>query len=195
VTVAWAAAVLCGGASRRMGRDKALLVVDGDPMVLRVAAAARSAGAAQIVAVGGDAAGLRAALAGHDVGVRADRFPGEGPLGGLVTALGEVDEPVVLALACDLLAPDPAAMASTVAALDDPAPAVAVPEADGRDQWLHAAWRRAVAAPRLAERFAAGERSVHRAVAQAQLTVVRLPGLVAGALADADVPDDLPRPT
>jgi molybdenum cofactor guanylyltransferase len=194
--MAWAAAVLCGGASRRMGRDKALLVVDGDPMVVRVAAAAHSAGATTVIVIGGDEAGLGAALAGDDdVAFRPDRFPGEGPLGGLVTALGEVDEPVLLALACDLLDPDPAAMAATVAALAVPGTDVAVPDGDGRAQWLHAAWRRAAVTAPLAQRFAAGERSVHRAVAQAQLTVARVPELPARALADADSPDDLRRGT
>ena len=34
---AWSGAVLTGGKSRRMGRDKALVEVDGEPMALRVA--------------------------------------------------------------------------------------------------------------------------------------------------------------
>jgi molybdopterin-guanine dinucleotide biosynthesis protein A len=203
---AWAAAVLCGGASRRMGRDKALLVVDGAPMVRRVVDAARAAGAATVITVGGDGPGLEAALAGTSgvgggvggVRVVADAHPGEGPLGGLLTALGLLDEPVVLALSCDLLAPDPAAMAATVAALvasgDDAD--VAAPEWEGRPQWLHAAWRRTHAANEaLAERFAAGERSVHRAVAAAGLTVVRASPIAPEALADADAPEDLSRGT
>jgi molybdopterin-guanine dinucleotide biosynthesis protein A len=179
-----------------MGRDKALLVVDGEPMVRRVVAAARAAGAAAVITVGGDQDGLRAALAGHDVRLVPDRFPGEGPLGGVVTALGELDEEVVLAVSCDLLLPDARAMAATVAGLAETSGAeVAVPEVDGRAQWLHAAWRRSAVLERLADRFAAGERSVHRAVAQAGLDVVVLPQVDPAAYADADTPEDLRRST
>ena len=42
---AFSGAVLTGGRSRRMGTDKALVAVEGRPMVVRVAAALRAAGA------------------------------------------------------------------------------------------------------------------------------------------------------
>jgi molybdenum cofactor guanylyltransferase len=175
-----------------MGRDKALLVVDGAPMVRRVAVAAREAGAATVITVGGDERGLRDALAGLDVRVVPDRYPGEGPLGALLTALGEIDEDVVLVVSCDLLAPDPRTMAATVAALAVGAGDVAVPEVEGRRQWLHAAWRRSARVREgLAATFAGGERSVHRAVAQAGLTVLGVADVAPGAVADADTPDDL----
>ncbi|HLM64354.1 MAG TPA: molybdenum cofactor guanylyltransferase [Acidimicrobiales bacterium] len=77
------AAVLCGGASRRMGQDKAFLVVEGEAMVVRVARALRGAGAGEVVAVGGDAAGLRGLGLAH----LPDDHPGDGPLGGVLTAL------------------------------------------------------------------------------------------------------------
>lgn len=225
----WSAAVLCGGASRRMGRDKALLEVAGRPMVARVVAAARAAGAAEVITVGGDEPGIRAALAGLG-GPTArhvpDRHPGEGPLGGLLTALAALagaGADAALIVSCDLLAPDAGTMAATVAALarpvdplatgdarpavaDDVAltaggspgveraatPDVAVPEAAGRRQWLHAAWRHDPdVIARLDQRFGAGERSIRRAVAQAGLTVVAVPDADPAALADADTPDDL----
>jgi molybdopterin-guanine dinucleotide biosynthesis protein A len=189
-----------------MGSDKALLVVDGQPMVRRVAGAARSAGAATVVTVGGDDAALRGALAGLGIPALADAHPGEGPLGGLLTALDRLGGEAVLVVSCDLLAPDAGTMAATVAALDPRPPAsaaaadvvavpdVAVPEVAGRVQWLHAAWRRHPdVLRRLEERFAAGERSIHRAVAQARLTVAPVPGTDPAALADADTPEDLRR--
>ena len=76
--IAFAGAVLTGGRSSRMGRDKATLPVDGVPMAARVADALRRAGAEPVLAVGGDQAALEA------LGLTwvADRHPGEGPSGG-----------------------------------------------------------------------------------------------------------------
>jgi molybdenum cofactor guanylyltransferase len=179
----FAGAVLTGGASRRMGTDKALLEVDGRALALRVADALRAAGASRIVAVGGDLERLQA------LGLEAvpDLHPGEGPLGGILTALAATDQDVVVVLACDLPAADPSAITAVVHALGDAD--VAAPLHDARHELLHAAYhRRAQAA--LADAFAAGERAPHRAVAA--LDVASVSGLAPEALADADTPDDLP---
>jgi len=77
------AAILAGGESRRMGTDKASLEVDGVPLLERIARIAVSL-----------------ELPTQVVG-REDSWPGQGPLGGLHTALTHADGPV-LALACDL---------------------------------------------------------------------------------------------
>ena len=95
-----AGAVLTGGSSSRMGTDKALLELDGAVLARRVADALVTAGCAPVVAIGGDAGRLTA----HGLAVVADRHPGEGPLGAIITALEhaeplEVD--VVVVLACD----------------------------------------------------------------------------------------------
>ena len=52
--------VLCGGESRRMGQDKAVLEIAGRAMALRVADALHAAGASVVVALGGDRARLEA---------------------------------------------------------------------------------------------------------------------------------------
>lgn len=183
----FAGAVLCGGASRRMGRDKALLEVDGRPLALRVADALRRAGAVAVTAVGGDLP----ALAALGLPAVADLSPGEGPLTGILTALDAAgDQPVVFVAACDLVAPDAAAVSATVAALvADPGSDVALPVVGGRRQWMHAAWRPRAGAP-LAAAFAAGERAVHAAVAAGSLRVLEVT-VAPGAVADADTPDDL----
>ena len=92
-------AVLTGGRSTRMGTDKAFVEVDGRPMAGRVAAALRAAGAAEVLAVGGDLDRLPSL--GFDRAVP-DRHPGEGPLGGLLTALAAAGHDVVVVLACDV---------------------------------------------------------------------------------------------
>lgn len=183
----WSAAVLTGGRSARMGRDKALLLVDGQPMAARAAAAAAAAGAAEVFTVGGDVG----ALAALGLDARAEPWPGEGPLAGLLAALDAAREAVVMVLACDLVTPDPGSIATVVAALVA-APgdvAAAAPVSGDRVQVLHAAYRPARCAP-LRAAFDAGERAVHRALA----TIRWLPvsGIHEPALADADTPDRLP---
>lgn len=179
-------AVLCGGASRRMGRDKALLPVDGRAMAARVAEALAAAGADEVLAVGGDGPALVALGLDH----RPDDHPGDGPLPATITALRAAGEPRVLVVSCDLVRPDPEAMAATVQALvDHPGAVGAVPIDDGHRQWTHAAWR-PDAARALAAAYAAGVRSLRRA--GGDLLVYEVHGLDPAALADADEPADLP---
>ena len=93
-----AAAVLAGGASRRMGRDKATMPVGGVELARQaIVAAARLAEPVVLVAPEGHpAAGL--AKRTH-AGWVAD--PGHGPLEALVSALQAVDAPWMLLLAAD----------------------------------------------------------------------------------------------
>ncbi len=93
-----------------MGSDKALVTVDGVPMVLRVAEALRAVSCDPVIAVGGDTT----ALAELGLVTIADRWPGEGPLGGLITALEHFPQhDAVVVVACDL----PRLMPSVVAML------------------------------------------------------------------------------
>ncbi len=165
-----------------MGTDKALIEVDGVPLARRVANALRAAGADPVIAVGGDLEALTAL----GLTVTPDRHPGEGPLGGILTALAETTEDVVVVLACDLPAADADTIRAVALALGDAD--VAAPWHDGRHELLHAAYHRR-AEPVLQAAFDAGERAPHRAVAD--LVVVGVDGLPAAALADADTPDDL----
>jgi molybdenum cofactor guanylyltransferase len=184
----FAGAVLCGGASRRMGRDKALIAVEGRTLARRVADVLAAAGATDVIAVGGDAD----ALAAEGLVPVPDAAPGAGPLTGVVTALDRTAGEIVFVAACDLVSPSADAVAATVAALVGAAGAdVAVPHVGGRRQWMHAAWRRRAAMP-LGAAFAAGERAVHAAVAAGALRVVDV-AVDPRAVADADTPADLPR--
>src|SRR5918992_2005218 len=89
-----AAAVLAGGASRRMGRDKATLTVGGVELAsLVLAAAARVADPVVLVAPDGHPARRLAAPAVAD--------PGQGPLAALAAALGALEADHVLVLAAD----------------------------------------------------------------------------------------------
>lgn len=92
----WTGAVLAGGQSSRMGRDKALMEVEGMTLLDRAIELLRPH--CREVLVIGDPGKYTPAHAT----VIADGVPGLGPLGGLVTALGRARYVRLLVLACDL---------------------------------------------------------------------------------------------
>jgi molybdenum cofactor guanylyltransferase len=88
--------VLAGGKSSRMGVDKALLEIDGVPLIGRAARLLQSVtGEPTIIA----ATSLYSSLGAKIV---ADDWPGHGPLGGMATALRVSRTPWNLIIACDL---------------------------------------------------------------------------------------------
>jgi molybdopterin-guanine dinucleotide biosynthesis protein A len=91
-----AAFVLAGGASTRMGRDKALLELCGEPMVVRAAHLAEPHVASVAVVAPADR------YAALELPVLPDRWPGAGPLGGIVTALSSTKSDWNLIIGCDL---------------------------------------------------------------------------------------------
>ncbi|NIR37264.1 MAG: NTP transferase domain-containing protein [Actinobacteria bacterium] len=167
-----------------MGRDKALIRVGDTTLVERAASALRAAGAEPVLIIGGDAAPLEA----FGLEPVPDRWPGEGPLGGIVTALHSVPTDVVVILSCDLTDASAIAVRTVVGALGTSD--VAVPVVEGRPQWLHAAWRRQTALPVLEDAFANGERAPRSAAGR--LRVTRLLDGDPCWFHDADRPDDLP---
>jgi molybdenum cofactor guanylyltransferase len=182
MTESFGGAVLTGGASRRMGRDKALVEVDGVPMARRVANAIMAAGAQGVAAVGGDLAALAA------LGLRPvlDPYQGEGPLGGLVAALSEAVDPIVVVVACDLPHLTAEAVRSLVDAVDGHD--VALARATRREP-LCGAWRVATSLEQVRRAFLAGERAVHRALCDLDVVDVQVD---AGVVANANCPGDLP---
>ena len=155
--VGLAGAVLAGGESRRMGRDKAFVSVGGEPLVMRAVRALREGGADPVVIVGGDTAAAAA------LGLTAvdDAWPGEGPLGGIITALRELEAELVAVLSCDLTQASPVAVRSVAGALGEAD--VVVPVVDGQAEWLHAVWRRRCLGV-LEAAFAEGVRAPRHAV-------------------------------
>jgi molybdenum cofactor guanylyltransferase len=178
------AAILTGGASRRMGEDKAFVEIDGVAMVRRVADAASTV-CDRVVAIGGD----RERLGSLGIEWLPDRWPGEGPLGGLLTALAEGDD--VLLLACDMPWVDARALQMAVDALADHDAAVPVTD---RPEPLHAAYSRA-SADVLTDRFASGERSMQAAIRDlADVVWVTLPADLLPSITNVNSARDLPAP-
>ena len=172
-----AGAVLAGGQSRRMGRDKAAVEVDGTPMAERVAAALVAAGCDPVVAVGGSP------IAGYDT--VSDLHPGDGPLGGVITALRHLGTDTVVA-ACDLPDLDAATVGSIATAPRSPEFAVRVAVTDVLQPHL-GRWSIG-ALPVLEALFAAGERSLRGALTHLAVEQV---AVAPDALLDVDTPDDL----
>jgi FdhD protein len=95
------AAVLAGGRSVRMGVDKTLLDVDGEPLVTRVARVVDSVCTQTVVVTNRPEALAEAALP-DSIAVIVDEVAYQGPLGGLATAMAFADNEWVLAVAADM---------------------------------------------------------------------------------------------
>jgi molybdopterin-guanine dinucleotide biosynthesis protein A len=89
--------VLAGGASRRMGRDKAFLQLDGTPLIQVVVE--RLAQVCEEVLV---VAGEPHAYAGLGARPVEDRFRGVGVLGGIHAGLDAAAHPLALIVGCDM---------------------------------------------------------------------------------------------
>ncbi|HEX4983058.1 MAG TPA: molybdenum cofactor guanylyltransferase [Ilumatobacteraceae bacterium] len=185
-----AGAVLVGGASRRMGRPKALIGVDGSPMAVRVAGALSAAGCAPVRLIGAipnDTGPSDMVLLPDDIAypIVEDRWPGEGPLGGVITALIDVGGDVVVA-ACDL----PDLDAATVRAIRDARGADradAVVATTDRLEPALARWNHRALDP-LTAIFATGERALHTALGLLDIVEVAVDP---AAMRNVNTPGDL----
>jgi molybdopterin-guanine dinucleotide biosynthesis protein A len=184
LVAAFSGAVLTGGESRRMGADKAFVTVDGVAMVIRVATTLRRAGATSVRTIGGDLTQLR------ELGLDAEPDPrqGDGPLGGLVTALEAATEAIAAVLATDLAWLRPEVVQALVDRLGlDPAADVAAAHG-GRREPLCAVWRIDPCLDELRDAHLAGERAVHRAMERLSVAEVTVdPATVR----NANHPEDL----
>lgn len=171
-----------------MGEPKALVPVDGTPMGRRAADALIAAGADPVVLVGGDPA-WGDALSMSSV---ADRWPGQGPVGGVATALSEApaDVAAVLVVACDQPWLQPRDLNRLVAALvADPTLDVVVGRTTDRyRQPFPSAWRPSVG-PGLVDLVEAGHR---RLLEVLDLLIIGEVTLDPASMLDVDEPGDLP---
>jgi molybdopterin-guanine dinucleotide biosynthesis protein A len=173
-----------------MGRTKALIDIDGRKMGDRVLDAVRAVGAAPVLLVGGDAD----ELAPLSAPVVADAYPGEGPVGGVLTGLdhlaGHAAVDAALILSCDLVDVGGDALWPLVEAAAGDAHSRVWVAATERMEPMCALWSLA-ARGTVRERFVAGERAVHRVIAELPHTTVTVD---ARALRNVNRPEDLPRP-
>lgn len=128
-----------------MGTDKAFLAVPDDahhrPLARIAVDALREAGATEVLAIGGDRERLRTVVDG-DLRHVDDGWPGEGPLGGITTALATAREPIVVVLACDLPHVTADAVRAVLEGMEFGADAAVPVDTDGTRHVLLAAYRR-----------------------------------------------------
>lgn len=155
--------VLAGGRSRRMGRDKALIEVAGDALVLRVGRVLEEVCDRVLVASGQDD---RYELGWEQV---PDLAPDAGPLAGILAGLEAADTDLVAVVAVDM----PYADARVLQLLADEwmGEAAVVPLVDERVQPLHGIYATA-AAPSLRRLVEAGKRSVVPSLSEVGARVV-----------------------
>lgn len=181
------AVLLAGGAGRRLGGvDKAGLMLGGERLVDRTAAAARRAGAERIVVVGPESA-----AAPGSTTLREDP-PGSGPLAAVAAGLGAIGAPYVLLLPCDLQRPVAvcAVLAGELTRLADH-DGVLLRDESGRAQWLSGVYSAAALRSALADIENGGRdqplRLLFRDLHLFEVTVAD------DLAADIDTPDDLYR--
>lgn len=145
--------VLAGGASRRMGRDKAVLRLHGERLVDRAAARLATVTDHVVVAAGARSLGCPAEVP--------DAEEVQGPLAGLLAGLRAARAPVVVAVPVDAPHTSPRVLSRLAALCRDLDRAAAVAVVDAQVQALHVAVQRA-ALPAIEARVHAGEASPRR---------------------------------
>lgn len=100
------ALILAGGQSTRMGKDKALLPIEGKPLLYRLASQTAAFAQTVTIAIGSPQREslYREALGdlAPQVNFVADEFPGCGPLSGLHAGLSAIADGYVFVIACDM---------------------------------------------------------------------------------------------
>jgi molybdenum cofactor guanylyltransferase len=155
--------ILAGGGSTRFGRDKALVEIGGKPMLARMIELLQS------VPMKGKVIAAREKYSALGAEIIEDRWPGEGPLGGIITALEDAAKSAArpewnVILSCDMpfLTPEWTRYVATRAARS--AAQVILPHSTGGPEPLCACWR-TDAAETLRVAFEKGVRKVTDGVA------------------------------
>lgn len=182
-------AILAGGQSERMGFNKALLEIDGEPLIAKVARVLNETGVGNFQIVGGDSA----TFTSLGYSCLSDEYPGEGPLGGIITALNyfkSQGKKHVLIVACDL----PNISKNFInemflKSIEEPE-SILVPVVEEHLQWMHALWPTDVL-PVLLKSFSSSNRAPWRATEDLQ--ILKIEGADPHVLFDIDEPDDLTR--
>lgn len=168
--------ILAGGRSRRMGQDKAWMMLDGMPLVERVVRRVLPlAGEVLFAASAGERFEVLASSLEVPARVVEDLYPGAGPLAGLHAGLSAAGNDLVLALAGDMPFVNLALVRGMIALA--PGFDAIVPEAPSRrtgevfKEPLHSLYRR-TCLPAISSRLAAGERPMISFLADVRVRIM-----------------------
>ncbi|HYE07186.1 MAG TPA: molybdenum cofactor guanylyltransferase [Planctomycetota bacterium] len=174
-----AVAILAGGASRRMGRDKALLTIGGETLLHRTARIGAEFG--EIIVVGRRRPGdwdLPATFIPDD-------RPGEGPLAAIDSVLAQTPYPT-LVIPCDLPRLDPAALRWVIDSWTAAAPRSGfITLRSGRAEPLFGIYTQA-ARTAIDDALEQGERSIQKVITASTFARREIPIALAPALDDCD---------
>lgn len=135
-------AIIAGGQSRRMGRDKAFVELGGSTLIERVIQRSANLGQAETILITNKPADY-----GHlGLPMYRDALPDKGSLGGIYTALVKAKSPAVLVLACDMPFISADLLRFMLTQLDAETDIVA-PRVDRYPQALHAIYRKTCIQP------------------------------------------------
>lgn len=186
-------AILAGGQSRRMGTDKAALRIDQSTLLERTAHLARAV-TSRVFVIGRERP--------HDwpqplsdVRFILDEHPDCGPLGGLQSALHNLDKAhhKVLLLACDLPRLNEAALhwLCQMSASNAQSHGTVVNNA-GQLEPLFSVYHRAVE-PLIAQQMQSGRRSMHGLIASGDFAIVEAPDWLRPLLSNLNTPEEWQR--
>jgi molybdopterin-guanine dinucleotide biosynthesis protein A len=175
-------AILAGGRSRRMGRDKASLDLGGETWLERIIDAALEV-SRSVVVVGRH--GAR-----DDIAWLQDEEPGLGPLGGLRTALAHLGRPVLL-VGCDMPRVNADALGWLLDISEKSGAELGVAtRRDGQIEPLFSVYRPA-ALERIDARMAAGRLSLRRLIDEGGFEIVEPSPAVRERLLNINTPEEL----
>jgi molybdenum cofactor guanylyltransferase len=156
--------ILAGGQSRRMGRDKALIDFQGQPIIIHVINTLRAL--TNDIVIVSNRSELYEPLGARVV---ADYDPPCGPLGGIAAGLKAVDSELAIVVACDM----PFLNVALLRWLIDQAACydAVVPQTGAEYEPLHAIYRRTCHNP-IVRRIAQGDRRVISFFADVRLRAI-----------------------
>ena len=145
--------ILAGGMSTRLGRDKAVEPLAGQPLIGRVLSMLSDVTDTSVVVVNDEARGAELPLP-EDVAVAVDAYPDSGSLGGIFTGLQAASADWALVVACDMPFLNPTLLTRMLELRTDHD--VIVPVLDGRPEPTHALYSKACL-PHMEERLQHGK--------------------------------------
>ncbi|MGQ9478072.1 MAG: molybdenum cofactor guanylyltransferase, partial [Candidatus Bipolaricaulia bacterium] len=160
--------VLAGGKSSRLGRDKALLCFDGEPLILKVVRLLKGL-CPEVLVITGEERRYADLL---DVPVVEDLVEGAGPLGGIYTGLTVSSHDYNLVVACDMPLLEPSLLSLLLERIGAvPKVEAIVSQVRGRLEPFPGVYCRSCAG-KIAELLARGSRRVHEFLELVQKAVI-----------------------